>query len=234
AADNLLKTGHVDEGMRVLEQVFAQIGDPFPRSPGEALREAVTTRLRLWLRGYRWVERPARDIPPRALTRIDVHSTASHGLALIDTVRGAALSARALLLALRTGERHRAMRELFFECAYVSTSGGRQLGRARALYDRLTAELREGDDPYPPALPPLLEGALCYYEGDFRRSLARIEEAVAVMREHAMATAWEINASRVYEVLSMRRLGQLRGLRRCYDRHVWDAELRGDRFTVAS
>ncbi|HTM21426.1 MAG TPA: AAA family ATPase, partial [Kofleriaceae bacterium] len=72
AADQLLRSGHIDEGLAALDDVLAAVGLRLPRSPGRALWSLALRRAHVRLRGLRHRRRDAGEVPPRDLTRIDV------------------------------------------------------------------------------------------------------------------------------------------------------------------
>src|SRR5205823_1509531 len=127
AAEQFLRGGRVGRGFALLWAVLASLGVPVPASPRWALLDLVLNRIRLGLRGTRFVARPAGDVDPRTLLIIDLFWSA-HGLSLIDPVRGADFQVRSLLRALRAGEPVRVARALASEAAQRAAAGWEGLG----------------------------------------------------------------------------------------------------------
>ena len=71
AAEQYLRSGRMDAGLAALERGLAPLGIDLPRSRRGALAALILGRLRLRLRGLRYRERTATDIPAAELTRID-------------------------------------------------------------------------------------------------------------------------------------------------------------------
>ncbi len=123
AAQQLLTSGHVDEGVRVMRAVLATLGMRLPESSRAVVLSLLVGRARLALRGLRFRERDETRIPPRELLRIDACWSVAVGLGQVDMVRGADFQARHLLLALRAGEPYRVARALALETGYSATAG---------------------------------------------------------------------------------------------------------------
>ena len=61
AAELLLKSGHIEPGLAVLDQVLAEVGETMPRSPRQALWSAMFARVRLRARGLSWTPKEEAD-----------------------------------------------------------------------------------------------------------------------------------------------------------------------------
>ena len=139
AAEQLLQSGHVDEGLSVLRRVLDRVGMRFPITPRGALLSLLLRRAQLWIRGLEFRERAATEIPADDLIRIDTCWSVSNSLGLIDTIRGSDFQTRHLLLALRAGEPYRVARAIANEAGYGSVAGWPARERTRRLIDRSMA-----------------------------------------------------------------------------------------------
>ena len=124
AAEQLLRCGHVDQGMESMAQVFSALGVRFPGTSLGALSALLLRRLQIRLRGVRFKERDEAQISPEALARADLCRSVGVGLGLIDHIRGAVFSTRFVLDALNTGEPGRVLIALALEADHVAASGG--------------------------------------------------------------------------------------------------------------
>src|SRR6185295_9207008 len=104
-------------------------------------------RARLRLRGLGFKARDTSEVAPADLTRIDVCWSASAGLSVVDTIRGADFQTRGLLLALRAGEPFRIARSLAMEGAHSAIPGVKAHQRTARLLT--IAETLAGQAPDP-------------------------------------------------------------------------------------
>jgi serine/threonine protein kinase len=234
AAEQLLISGHIAEGLEALEAVLAEIGEKLPKTPQRALASLLWSRAKLRLRGIEFTERHESEIPPRELTRLDVYKSVAHGLGVVDTIRGVDFQSRGLLLALRTGEPLRVGRALLEGGAYLAVQGGRSIGRARVLIRRATQIAEERGDPYLLALAPAVDGLASYYEGRLRIAVDKLRKSETRFVENTLGAGWELNTVRLFRLFVLRRLGGFDELGRCFADYVRDAVRRGDRHMETS
>ncbi len=79
AAEHYLRSGYVQEGGRVLENVLESVDIPYPASPTHALATVLVMRTKLWHRGLE--PRQPQSISAEELSRIDACWSAGLGLA---------------------------------------------------------------------------------------------------------------------------------------------------------
>jgi hypothetical protein len=232
AADQLLRCGHMDEGLRVLDSVLAAVGMMLARTPRRALWSFLRQRVRARVRGLRYRERDARQISPETLTRVDICWSVVNGIGMTDPIRGLDFQARHLRLALAAGEPSRVARALAIEGFYSALSG--QATHARSV--RLTAHARRIADriqePHSRGLVAIASGMADYQTGEWAAALASFEEAVAILRAHCAGTEFEISTARRFAVNALFTLGSLGELCRRVPEHVAEAESRGDLYAA--
>lgn len=88
AAEQLLRSGHMEEGVEVLRRVVGSVGMNVPKTPVAALVEILAHRLYTKVRGLGFRERAEEDIDPELLKRIDIAWSASASLTMTDTILG--------------------------------------------------------------------------------------------------------------------------------------------------
>ena len=141
-AEELLRSGRLDEGRAVAAEAMAAAGLGFSRSP---VRSLLWQRVVLRSRGLRFRRRTAEEIAPRELARIDLCWSLSSGLGLMDPMQGAHFQSRSLVLALRSGEPYRVARGIAGEAAYAAAQGDKR--RAQALLAEAGADRRRARAP---------------------------------------------------------------------------------------
>jgi hypothetical protein len=139
AAEQLLRSGYVSDGIVVARRVLAALGIRYPRTTKGAVSALLWQRLLLRLRGLRYRQRDASQLPPDRLVGIDLCYSMAIGLGMKDHLRGAVFSTRYVRMALKAGEPIRLLRALALEANFVAGSGARE---SRYL-DRL---FRKGDE----------------------------------------------------------------------------------------
>jgi hypothetical protein len=228
AAEQLLRSGHFDEGVAALERALASVGVSLPTTALGAVLQLLFFRVLLALRGLRFRERDATEVSHRALVRIDTCWSAAFGLASSDTVRGAALQARNLWAALRIGEPYRAARALALESGYVSHAGRKSWRRATKLIARAREAAERCGNLHAIGYAAGNAGVAHYLNGMYRKSLELGEEAIERYRVHARDVSWELDTSEVFGINALAQLGALKELRERTARSLREARDRGD------
>ncbi len=234
AAEQLLRSGHFDDGMIATRAVLAAVGLKLPGSPRAALVHFVFFRLLLLFRGFRFEERDATVVSAKDLTRIDTCWSVSFSLALSDHIYGALFQARMMLFSLRAGEPKRVSRALSLELAYKATRGGRlwvqaqkQMARAQALAERTR-------DPHAIGFFKGASGMAHYVNGSFVRALDLCDRGTRQLREEVAGAAWEAGASQLFAMNSLFYLGRLSELRVRQQSYLRDALERGDLYATVN
>jgi eukaryotic-like serine/threonine-protein kinase len=220
-AEELLRSGSLDEGRSVAARALADAGLRFSRAP---LRELLWQRAILRIRGQGFRPRVPEEIAPRDLARVDLCWSLSSGLGLMDPVQGAHFQVRSLLLALRAGERYRVTRGIAGEAAYAAAQGHAR--RSRRLLTEAARMADQVGKPHANGIVSLMSGLADHLLGNFTGGLEHLEAASRTFRERCVGTAWELNAARHFALECLYYLGDLErfqssaaeGLREANDR----------------
>ncbi|HUP59144.1 MAG TPA: protein kinase [Thermoanaerobaculia bacterium] len=230
AAENLLSGGHVERGLRVMEEVLASVGMKLPATPRRAVLGIIAERIRLKLRRGKDRERPLAEIPPDLLLRIDICWAVAIGMVRVDNIRAAVFQSRHLRLALEAGEPYRVTRALVVEAGYSSIGGGKTARRTDALVQKAEGHARRLDDPHLIGLVALAKTFQNVFIGRFRTALERGIEAEKQFRERCTGVSWEIDTTQSYSLCAMYYLGELAQLAPKLNELLRQAEDRGDRY----
>jgi hypothetical protein len=235
AAEQLLRSGHLDEGLPVLRKVLEQVGLKLARTPRRALLSFLVRRVLLRLRGLSFRERPATEIPTKDLIRIDACWAVSTGLSLIDTIRGRDFQTRHILLALKAGELYRVARAMGPEAAYSAYLGGWAARHATArLIDRAMSLADRAKRPHALAMAHLGASFAAYLEGRWEASWQLSEKCEEILREQCTGVAWELDMVHVTPSRALFFMGRLRELAERLPRYLEEAVERGDLFAATS
>ena len=234
AAHELLVSGHIHEGLALLRSVLAEIGEHLPATTGAAKRQLVWRWLRIAVRGTRFRERTTPDVRSSVdELRLDMMRSASLGLSMVDVLPGAAFQARAVLIALRIGDRRRIAYALAFHAMYLASSGTRVpaarklVAQARQIAHELNSSLLLG-------WTRAGEGITEFFAGHHAAAFEILVEAEAQLSEGSVGTSAELNHIRNFMLFALRRMGAYGELRDRQTAYVRDALRRGDRYAATS
>jgi len=234
AAEQYLRSGHVDEGLETLRTVLASVGMRLVATPRGTLLSLLLRRVQVRLRGLSYRPRDPSQVSPENLTLIDVCYSGALGLAMIDALRGSAFQARHLLLALEAGEPKRIALALAAEAGFLATSGGRAARRGAKLLDRAAQLADRIEYPYGQAMVAFMGALTAFLGGRWRRARELAERAEAIFRDRCTGVAWEVGNSQLFSLWSLFYLGELGELSRRVAVHLREAQQRGDIFAAAS
>ena len=209
AAQQLLMGGHIKEGLQLIRSVLTAVGFRFPAGPKRALLSLLFKRVQIRLRGLKFTERDASQIPEADLVRIDTCWAVAAGLGAVDLIRGADFQSRHLLLALRAGEPFRVARALAFEAAQTASRGGPTKERA-AEVARMAEELSQKvGHPHAIGLSLWASGVCAYLIGNWKHAAELCEKSGEVLRDRCTGVTWELTIAHRFMLSALLYLGEL-------------------------
>jgi predicted Ser/Thr protein kinase len=230
AAEELLGSGHIDEGVRALVELLAAAGIPWPETTRAVLSSFFWSRLRISLRGLR----AGKDDSPQLLSRIDTAWVAAQGMSFVDPLRAADLLGRCLLWALQAGEPLRLARILVGASTFEAFAG--IPGEKRSLrYRELAAQLVERSGNLQERGRLMLSGGVTsFLFGRWKEARARLEEGDELVRQNCKGMTWELDSAQVFLAESLYVLGDLLALEKLFSERLRDAEGRGDLYAAVT
>jgi serine/threonine protein kinase len=230
AAEQLLYSGHTDEGTEVLHGVLAAVGMKAPRTALAAIFSLLLNRSLLRLRGLRLVERSPDQVSPEDLVRLRALRAVAIAFSFVNVILGACMQARLFRMALAIGDRLQVAVAASLQFTHLASQGG-AIGRAErgvyAIAERLTTSL--GDKDAESAFE-VCRGLSLFHRG-------RFGEARDALYSHA---ATRVQSQRMHQqgpltgVYSLMLLGRLREGTRRATQLLEDAERRGDLYTAVN
>jgi eukaryotic-like serine/threonine-protein kinase len=233
AAEQLLRVGHLDEGLAALRTVLSSIGVELAPTSGRALLGLLARRARIRLRGLGYRERDASQIAPQALTRLDVFWSVSTALGIIDNVRAIDFQARHLLLALQLGEPYRIALALAAEAAYTAPGGTKARRRTEALVRAAEAIAVRLDRPFARGWATLAAGMAAYWQGRHQQAHELSEQAESLF-QGCTGIWWEVGSARLFSLWALFYLGEIQELKSRVPHLLAEAEARGDNYTATN
>lgn len=231
AAEQLLMSGHIDDGLRAVGALLEALGERLPSSRLGALASLGWRRARVRARDWRWRE-AEEPIPEAQRARLDAFRAVGHGLAVVDPIRAADFQARFLLLALDSGERDAVIPALAAEACFLASQGGRRASIAKRLAGEVAS--LAGDEPLLRAWARTAAGFCAYFGGHFAAAAASFADAERQFADRTVGTSWELNTVRLLRLWSLLRVGSLAEVRESYGDAARNALRRGDRYVATT
>ncbi len=228
AAGNLLRSGHIDDGLALLRQVLADVGQKLPSSGPESLVTLLWHRWWIRARGYRFVWRDESEVPASTLTLVDALAATCEANAWLESIAAAGANARYVRAALAAGEPRRIVRALHAEAAFLAMMGAstaRQVARALDAAGRIVERL---GDPVLAAQRVAVTAIVTYFQGRFVEALPALERGRDVVRAAGGAVYFELTMLNALRLACLTWLGHWNELARSYAEVTRDADARGD------
>lgn len=233
AAEQLLRTGHLQAGLQVLDVVLGSIGERLASSSRRALLPLLWRRARIRWRGLRYQERSEATISAEQLLRLDVFWSVSTALGIIDNVRAMDFQTRHLRLALKLGEPNRIARALAAEAGYSAVRGTATKQRTAALVEVAAHAAARVKEPFAQGWATLAQGMGKYLEAQHTEAV-RLCDSAANTFEGCLGVWWEMGSARLFGAWSRYYLGAWKELAQQLPLQVAEAEARGDLYTATS
>ncbi|HWN08268.1 MAG TPA: protein kinase [Pyrinomonadaceae bacterium] len=209
AAQQLLMGGHIREGLDLIRSVLAAVGFTLPTGPRRALLSLLLKRVKIRLRGFKFVERDERDVAESDLVRIDTCWAVAAGLGAVDLIRGADFQSRHLLLALQAGEPYRVARAMAFEAAQIASRGGPARKRASYVARRAEELSQRVGHPHAIGLSIWASGVSAYLAGDWKRAGELCERAAEILRDRCTGVPWEVTIAHRFMLSALLHQGEI-------------------------
>jgi serine/threonine protein kinase len=233
AAEELLNSGHMDEGTSVMESVLRAVGIRAPRTPLGIFASLLFRSILLKIRGLKFRERAAaRPFHARELLRIDCLYSAGIGFVVTDHFRGKEFNLRTLLAALGSGERSRAARSLAVHATSDALEGVTAHARALATHahlQRMVADLRQ---PFLDGMTTLVAAYAHHFSGQWRKGRDYFVQCEALFRDQCLGATFELGTVRMLLCRACAWLGDFRELTTRAGAILREAEQKGDLYTV--
>jgi len=235
AAFHYCTGARIGRGRRLLQRALGRIGFKLPDSPTAALMALGWQRMRHWYRGNRFRQKTIDEVDPRDLLKIDIAWNASKALSLFDTISGASVLAKALRLALNSGEPTRIATLLAWEAGVMASSRFRfELRQSEALL-KLAREVAVGtDDPYCLGMVELATACRGLCMGNFELGVQHARSADRIFRTRCTGVAWERDSSQIFLTWSLAYRGLFTELAPYSEVALLDAQDRGDVYAATT
>ncbi|MCO4746197.1 MAG: protein kinase [Proteobacteria bacterium] len=229
AGEQLLVSGHVDEGLQLFAEVLKAVNLSLAPSPFRAKLGIFANQLCTKSIGLDVPHRKESKVAELDLQRIDAARFLAMSLSLVDPLQGAYFQAQNLRLALRAGEPVRITWAFALELIMAATDpspkkqlyASRVQRRARELSSKLGKAHARG-------LVALGEGIASFVAGTWDAAYRSCRRAERIFSEHCAGAHLELGSARLFAMKALVWRGQLRA---CYEEralHLAEAEANGN------
>jgi hypothetical protein len=208
ASEQLLRSGRLADGLRLLNAVARELRIWVPTTRRRAVCSLVYQRSRSALRSLELRAAPATGISAADRAVLDVYWSLVIGLAMVDPVQSSDFHTRHMLLALRLGDRDSAAMAMATEAAYRAAAGRRDTRKIQALL--ATAQQLSGGSSHPeaPGLIAVMDALCALLTQQWRSAWELSQRAESVLREKCTGVAWEHGANTLVAVAAALHLGE--------------------------
>ena len=227
AAELLLASGHIDQGVKTLDEVLRHTRMKLAKTPRRALMSLVYQRARVKLRGLSYTPRTPGETPQSQLLKIDSCWSVALGLSLVDPIRAADFQTRNLLLSLECGDSYRVARALAMEAGFLATGGTRSEVAAMELSKRARELAEEIKCPHAIGLSHFTAGLGQYLRGNWKEACVLLLQAEKLL-VNVPGAIWELNASQRFYLNALTFIGDLKGIAARSPELVKSAKERGN------
>ena len=225
----------IARGRRLLTRTLAQVDIRLPDSPVGGLVALARERTLHFLRGNRFTEHAEEEVDPKDLLRIDIAWNAAKALSLFDTISGASVLAKALRIALNSGEPKRIATLLAWDAAVLSTSRfGFELNQSRTLLELARKITEQTRDSYCVGMVQLAEAASGLCTGHFEDGVQHALAADEIFRNRCTGVAWERDSCQLFHTWCLIWRGLYSELGPFSEAAAVEAQERGDVYAATS
>ena len=194
AAEQLLMSGHVKDGLRAAGSVLESVGLSLPEHAASIFAGVAWNQLRLSMHSLRWAPRGEDAIPVRELERIDACWSIGSGLQMVDLVLGSYFQTRGALECLEAGEPFRITRALCTSSMAAAAAGRRSL--ARRLHETAMQAADADGSPVARFYERLAHYGLAYVlDNDWRACLDGTAAVEKMWRRLGRGDGWETDVT---------------------------------------
>jgi serine/threonine protein kinase len=198
AAEQLMRSGYIDDSMRLFKELCTEIRVPFPHTPAQAIRGIVIGRIRTHIRMMRGLPEPILGkTRPSRLIRLELMRTGAVTLNLADPVAATYFQVRHIAEALRTHEPSQLATALAIEASVRVAPGTRTPAKSLRLIakaDQIAAQL---GDPNTIGTMYLVRTYVDYLLGWIPEGIQDARKTVEYLRDNCTGVSWELTAGYV-------------------------------------
>ncbi len=229
AADQLMRSGYIDEALELLEKLARQVGIRVPRGPAEAVRGMLRARVFARARLLFGVPKPTnKHISGEDLERLELLRTGGFILNIADPVLATYFETQYIVEALRLREPVHLSLALAVESSIRVAGRNGDAKASFALLDSAEEMAKTTGNPNALGMIHLIRAYSDYLLCRIPEGITHGRQAVEFLRERCTGVAWETTAGYVLLFWSMCWAGHTREVREQLPALLKDGAARGD------
>ena len=233
AGEQYLKSGHFNEGLKILERFLSQRQVNLPRSGRSALLVSTLRRARLYIRGFKFDGAAGVPWPEKVSERLDYLWATTTSLSMMDPVRADAIGLLHFLESLKAGSKPHIARSLGYEAAFAALIGGDYLrGKANQMLALNLQLLDDSSSDYDHAFYHLGLGATSFFNSDWQATVKHCDIASEKFRKECLGAEYEASVAVVFALQALGLAGDIQALEQRLPIAIQDADERGDLFAA--
>jgi hypothetical protein len=225
AADQMIASGHIDEGIAAMESVGRVLRVRMPASLPSAIFWMLAYRLLTVLAVSRFELRPLAEVSPEDRARIELCSSLTIGLSLTRPIYGLCMQTQHLMLALRCGDPFLVARARVFETVCIAATRSEETRRERALAESAAALAAAFPARVVRAVIVGADAVRWFLHGCWSRARSTAEVALAIYPNNRAGYRTNVQ---LFWFWSMLFLGRISEATRTFPALLADADARGD------
>jgi len=231
AAEQLMRSGHLDEGFRAFRHLLRSVGFWMPTTPLQSVVAMMVVKAFIRLRGLGWRRRHESDLPVLTVRKLDLLWSGASVFTIVNLVFGAYLQARHMLEALRAGEPFRLALSAGLGAPYEALGGASYYEDGRRLLDfaeDIASALHNSYLSVNISVDCVFLNILC---GRIGEGLEHSRKAAQMLRELGIELAWESSTAKLAFIWLLGWGGRIRELSDLVPGILDEARSRGDVYT---
>lgn len=212
AAEQYLISGRVDEGIRILRPLLAQVGLSYPKTPEHAQASILESTTALSLRGVTFKNSDAGE-DRQTRERLRLCWTAGKGLGFIDPIRGYSFFLKSLRLALKLGDASAVARGLATVGMLMMSRGATHVIERGKMFVQQSRDIAaERDEPYLTGFTEVIAGIGELTLGNWKVAREQIDSGLKVLQDRCSGVSWECAIGQMAAMRAQLTMGELEGL----------------------
>ncbi|MBP8806128.1 MAG: protein kinase [Kofleriaceae bacterium] len=226
--EQLLRSGHLDDGLALARTALAAIGCELPSSRRATVWNLVSQRVLLAVRGTRFRRRTLVEVARPEARAVDLLWSVCSGLSFADPVLGKVVQLWHLRRALALGEPRRVAMALALEVGYLASTGDVAEAKIAKVAARAREVAADVGDPFVIGLVESTIGLADFLAGRRRSAHELMDRGRRSMRDHGSGGRWELDLTELFFLANLFYAGELAELARLTPILLREAEERGD------